>query len=353
MSKLEHVKFIDVDLADPFFNSLKENYTEFDVWFKRKSEDKCYILKNKYGLLDGFLYLKLEKGPVVDLDPIINKKLVLKIGTFKINPHATRLGERFIKKALDHAIHNKAEVCYVTLFDKHKELRDLFMKYGFEKHGIKKTYNGTEIVLVKNLKVITEDILKDYPLVNAKDKNMYLLAIYPEFHTKLFPDSILRNESFNILEDVSHTNSIHKIYISGMPVNKANRGDILVIYRTCDNVGPAEYRSVATSICIVEEVKSKGEFSNFEHFFKYANTYSVFDEASLKEWYSRKKFYTIKMTYNAALTKRLTRQKLADEVGLIREVRWSFIKLSNDEFREIVRLGEVNEGIVINESPER
>lgn len=353
MSKLQLVKFIDVDLADPFFNTLKKNYTEFGVWFKRKSEDKCYVLKDIHGLLDGFLYLKLEKGPVVDLDPIINCKLVLKIGTFKINPHSTRLGERFIKKALDHAIFNKAEACYVTLFDEHKELRDLFMKYGFEEHGVKKTCNGTEIVLVKNLKVINQDILKDYPLVNAKDKKKYLLAIYPEFHTKLFPDSILRNESFNILEDVSHTNSIHKIYISGMPVNKANRGDILIIYRTSDKVGPAEYRSVATSICIVEEVKSKGEFRDFEHFFKYANTYSVFDEVSLKEWYSRKKFYTIKMTYNAALTKRLTRQRLADEVGLRREVRWSFIKLCDDKFRKIVELGEVNEGIVINELLER
>ena len=44
------------------------------------------------------------------------------------------------------------------------------MKYGFERHGVKKTCNGTEVVLVKNLKVINEDILKDYPLVNAKDK---------------------------------------------------------------------------------------------------------------------------------------------------------------------------------------
>jgi len=120
-----------------------------------------------------------------------------------------------------------------------------------------------------------------------------------------------------------------------------------------DKVGPAEYRSVATSICIVEEVKPKGEFRDFEHFFNYANTYSVFDEVSLKKWYSREKFYTIKMTYNAALTKRLTRQRLADKVGLRREVRWSFIKLRDDEFCKIVELGEVNEGIVINELLER
>ena len=60
MSNLQLMKFNDVDLADPFFDTLKKNYTEFGVWFKRKSEDECYILKNIHGLLDGFLYLKLE-----------------------------------------------------------------------------------------------------------------------------------------------------------------------------------------------------------------------------------------------------------------------------------------------------
>ena len=41
------------------------------------------------------------------------------------------------------------------------------------------------------------------------------------------------------------------------------------------------------------------------------------------------------------------------KVGLRREVRWSFIKLRDDEFCKIVELGEVNEGIVINELLER
>ena len=34
-----------------------------------------------------------------------------------------------------------------------------------------------------------------------------------------------------------------------------NRGDLIVIYRTSDKLGPADYRSVVTSVCVVEEVK--------------------------------------------------------------------------------------------------
>ncbi len=52
-------------------------------------------------------------------------------------------------------------------------------------------------------------------------------------------------------------------------------GDILVIYRTNDGQGPAYYRSVATSICVVEEVKRPSDFKNLNEFIKYTNAYSI------------------------------------------------------------------------------
>lgn len=348
MSNLRHIQFQDLNIREPFFDSLKESYKEFEEWFRRKAKEKAYVLMNERGLLQGFLYLKVESGPIEDVDPAINCKTVLKIGTFKINPHSIKLGERFVKKALDYAVIWKAEACYVTLFEKHGTLKDLLVKYGFERYGIKETLNGKEIVLVKNLNRLQDDLLLDYPLITPEGKRKYLLAIYPEYHTIMFPDSILHNEKIDILDDVSHTNSIHKIYICRMPVYRANRGDIIVVYRTGDGKGPAEYRSVATSICVVEEVKTKEEFQNFEEFFEYANTYSVFDRSNLEYWYNNNECYAIKMTYNAALTKRLTRQKLADEVGINRGLRWSFIELSDNEFSKILELGEVNEGIIID-----
>lgn len=346
-NNLELKRFEQISLDDPFFDSLKSDYSEFEEWFKSKSKKEAYVLIDK-GIIQGFLYLKMEEGPVLDVDPIIKKSQVLKIGTLKINPHGTRLGERFIKKALDHAILNKAEVCYVTIFEKHKSLIDLLLKYGFYRHGTKNSSNGEELVLVKDIVATGDDPLIDFPLIKASTASKYLLSIYPDFHTEMFPDSILNNESFDILEDVSHTNSIHKIYVCAMPVYEAKQGDIIVIYRTSDEKGPAEYRSVATSICVVEEVKSKSDFSNFEDYFNYVNTYSIFDRETLLEWYNKRRSYTIKMTYNAALTKRLTRKLLADEVGLDRKERWSFIELSDEQFMRIVELGEINEGIIVD-----
>ena len=96
-------KFRDIDLMDSFFTSLKEDYPKFEDWFKQKSEDnaEAYVQYNN-GNLQAFLYLKDESNVI--LEDVTPKRPVckrLKVGTFKIDAHKTKLGERFIKKILD------------------------------------------------------------------------------------------------------------------------------------------------------------------------------------------------------------------------------------------------------------
>lgn len=342
-------RFKEIDLADPFFDSLKADYKEFEDWFKRKKESEAYLFYEN-GHVEGFLYIKCENGPINDIEPALNCSSAVKIGTFKIKPHGTRLGERFIKKALDYAIVNRMEYCYVTIFEKSETvgLINLMKKYGFYEYGRKVSQNGTELVLVKSLVYFSGDILNDYPLIKISDRRKYMLAIYPQYHSVMFPDSILNNESIDILEDVSYTNSIHKIYVTTMPVNKSSRGDIVVMYRTRTPGKSAEYSSVATSICVVEEVKHQSEFKNFESFYEYASTYSIFDKEDLRGWYIKGGCYTIKMTYNAALSKKLIRKKLIEEIGFERGPRWSFISLTDDQFRKILGEGGVSESIIID-----
>jgi hypothetical protein len=86
--------------------------------------------------VQGFLYLKRENGVVDDVNPRIIADDILKIGTMKVNHHGTRLGERFIKKAFDHAVKLNSDIVYVTVFEKHQALVNLFLKYGFKKHVI-------------------------------------------------------------------------------------------------------------------------------------------------------------------------------------------------------------------------
>ncbi len=345
---LEYKSFANIDLTDPFFDSLKEDYPGFDKWYRGKAvkEENAYV-NYINGMLEGFLYIKNDGSSVDDVIPQLCGNKILKIGTFKINPHRTRLGERFIKIALDHAILEGYDLCYVTIFAKHNALIKLFEKYGFEYEGIKVSNAGEEGVYVKRFNKVSDDICKDYPLIKIEGVKKYLLAIYPRYHTVMFPDSKLNNESDGLIKDISHTNSIHKIYVCSMGVEVLKKGDIVVLYRTASN-GSAEYSSVATSICVVEEVHHQDEFKNFDDFYKYASKYSVFNKADLYQYYRKGGCRTVKMLYNIALPKRIVRHDLIEKAGLDRGEYWGFFEISNEQFESIVDLSKVNKNYIIN-----
>lgn len=340
--------FNEINLNDEFFDSLKKDYIEFEDWFNRKriSKDHAFI-QLVDDSLEGFLYLKKENGPITDVEPQLPCDEALKIGTFKITPHGTRLGERFIKKSIDYAIKENLNYIYVTIFSHHDYLLNMFLKFGFEIHGSKTTSNGTENVLVKSISNIKNDILLDYPKIQT-DSDVFLLGIRPEYHTNLFPDSKLFNEPFDVIRDVSHTNSITKIYIAKMMGMSAIRpGNNLVIYRTSDGQGPARFRSVATTVCTVEDIKSIRAFSDFNSLKTYCKNYSIFSDEELNGFLrSQQNYYVIKMIYNVSLNKRIIQGTLKDSLG-INPAYWGFTKLTNQQFNSILELGEVNDSYLI------
>lgn len=122
-------RFHDIDLSDPFFDSLKEGYKEFASWFQRKADETAYVMEES-GKLQAFLYLKVEEGAVTDVTPNLPPCRRIKLGTFKVNPHGTKLGERFLKRAIDYAIRHSAPELYVTVFAQHAPLINLFTRYG-------------------------------------------------------------------------------------------------------------------------------------------------------------------------------------------------------------------------------
>ena len=206
---LSRLLFSQVDLRDPFFDSLKSDYQEFPAWFSKKANDYAYVFRADSGQIDGFLYVKVENGPLTDVMPPLPPARRLKVGTLKINPHGTRLGERFIKKVIDHALTEGVDHAYVTVFEKHAALVSLLERYGFRRTATKTTPNGTELVLVKPMHVQDGNPLERYPTVKLGHNAAYLLSLYPVWHTRLLPDSILKSEDASIVTDISHTNSIH------------------------------------------------------------------------------------------------------------------------------------------------
>jgi L-amino acid N-acyltransferase YncA len=350
-SLIEIKRFADIPLTNPFFDSLKEDYGQFEPWFRGKISETAYVQYSDDRLV-GFMYLKPEDIEIADVAPLLPAARRIKIGTFKVEAHGTKLGERLLKKAFDRAVVEQVAEIYVTIFPKHELLIGLLEEFGFKQVGTKSTSDGVEQVLLKNIdrEHLVGDIKKDYPMINIRASKQYILSIKPEWHSKLFPDSILRTESYDLLSDISHTNSISKTYVCSMAdVGVLKRGDILAIYRTSDSQGPAEYRSVITSICTVEDMRPKASFADCGAYISFTEPYSVFNEQELRGWWnSRKNLFIIKMLYNAAFTQRVIRKTLIEDVGLQRDIYWGFVQLNIDQLIDIMNRGGIDGRLIIN-----
>lgn len=351
MENLVRQKFSEINLGDSFFDSLKTDYTEFSDWFARKADNEALVLYNEQGTIEGFLYCKLEQGPGDDTVPLLPNSNHMKVGTFKFNPMQTRRGDRYLKKIFDYALAHQPTIedIYVTVFgQKHQYLTDLFQRYGFQPYATKTTPNGVENVLLRDLSHRTGDVDKDYPFIPTRGNNKFLLGIRPDFHTKLFPDSRLITESPNIVQDISHSNSIHKVYICAMDgVRQFQRGDTIVIYRTGDGQGAAEYRAVATSLCVIENVHHISSYANENDFVDNCIKFSVFTESELRNIYRSGAYpHIINFTYNAALPKRPIRKQLIEDAGLSRSAYWGVMRLSDQQFNEIINLSEIDTKIL-------
>jgi hypothetical protein len=344
-------EFQQVDLGEEFFDSLKADYAEFEAWFAKKATNTAYIHRKKDGALDGFLYLKIEEGEVTDVQPPLKNSKRLKVGTFKIEAHGTKLGDRFVKKIFDHAIHAKVDEIYVTVFAKHTALINLLGRYGFQQYATKTSPNGVELVLVRSLTWNGQDRISNYPLINLHKARIFLLSIYPKFHTRLFPDSILQTEDADVIQDVSHANSIHKVYLAAMKgLEGLQPGDVLVIYRTADEQGAAYYRSVATTVCVVEEVRNISSFATEDDFLRYCRPFSVFDDTELKELYKKRRYPTLlRFTFNISLKKRPNRKALMEQIGLKSDY-WGFFQITRGQFLAITKWGEISESLIVDQA---
>jgi hypothetical protein len=346
--RLRLIRFRNLSLADPFFDSLKIGYTEFPEWFNRKLDEEVYVVDDQ-SEVTGFVYLKREEGPVNDVEPALPDGVWLKVGTLKIVGRGTRLGERVLKKIFDVAISEDADGIYMTVFEVYTGLIELFETYGFRRHAIKRTSNGEELVLVRSLREFSGDLLMDYPFVHTTGQQAWLLAIYPAYHSRLLPDSILNNEPREIVQDVSYANTIQKVYIGRTALTRMSTGDAIVLYRTTDGKAPARYRSVATSICVVEEVRRKRDFGSMEEFIAYCRPRSVFSDRELEEQYrGSDRLHVVRMTYNAAFNRRITRGDLLDRVQIAEQPRWDLRELSQQQFHAIAELGGVNARVIID-----
>ncbi len=346
---VQKLKFGRINLEDDFFASLKEDYLGFDKWFIKKYDEEAYITVNSNnGLLLSFLYLKVEDKDenYTDISPAFTSKKRLKVGTFKVINNGFRLGERFMKIIFDNALKNKVDEIYVTIFDKRDEQRrliDLLEQWGFVLWGNK----NDELVYVRDFSKRTDEnnLKQCYPYI-SRNKDSFIVPIYPDYHTELLPDSILNTESpEEFIEDFPHRNGINKVYVSRALEPHPNNGDILVFYRT-----GGYFKSVVSTIGVVQEIKYN--FVDEDDFILYCRKSSVFPEDQLRAmWrYSHTKPFVIRFLYVYSFPHRINMKELIDLQVLngVNDAPRGFKKITQEQFNNILKATKSDESFIVD-----
>ncbi len=332
--------FGNINLKDDFFKSFIDDYEEFESWFNKKADNESYVCITD-NQVRAFLYLKIEDSGsegYSDIKPVFSSKKRLKIGTFKVTSTGFKLGERFLKIIFDNAIANKVDEIYVTIFDKREEqqrLINLLEDWGFSYWGIKSTSNGIEKVFVKEFQKFNhnDNPRHNYPFISLKDCKKFIVPIYPEYHTELFPDSYLNNESpHNFIENQPHRNALKKVYISRSINRNLTSGDLIIFYRT-----GGHYQGVVSTIGIVENIIT--DIRDESHFIELCRKRSVFNDNELKKywnWTPNNRPFIVNFLYHHSFPMPKVNLKRLREINIIKEAPRGFEPLENDKFEQLL-----------------
>lgn len=165
--KFQWKKFRDVNLDDTFFDSLKNDYSEFVDWFNRKSreDEETLVFNDEYGI-GAFLYLKDEEEELELVDCILPSCKRVKIGTLRLSERqrGIRLGEGALGVALWKWQEKQVDEIYVTVFDSHADLISLFDRFGFSCVGLNK--RGERVYIKSKKNIDYSDAYKAFPFLN-------------------------------------------------------------------------------------------------------------------------------------------------------------------------------------------
>jgi predicted nucleic acid-binding protein len=351
---VKRVLFGEVDVKAEFFETFREDYggAAFDRWFNRKADETAYVC---YGgaVLVAFLYLKLETPDenYGDIEPRFSPKRRLKIGTFKVELNGYKLGERFLKIIFDNALRQGAQEVYVTIFPKRigqQRLIKILEDFGFREHGAKAGAHGQETVYVRDMapRFDAQDPKLTFPFFSRSSRS-FLVPIYPQYHTNLLPDSILKTESpKNFVEQEPHRNAIRKVYVSHSIFRDLRRGDVIIFYRT-----GGYHLSVVTTVGIVDGIYHA--IKDEAQFIRLCRKRSVFSDAELRCQWSYKpnnRPFIVGFLCAYSFPKRPTLKELIDH-GIIRDIESAprgFTPITLDQFAKVLSLSKADQSYVVD-----
>lgn len=345
---LEKVPFNSIDLNDPFFDGLKDDYAGFEVWFnkKKKANYEAYVsyLEDKRSL-GSFLSLKIENETedYKEFDMPFEPKNRVKVSTMKVVDTGKRIGETFIKIMTDFALINSIDEIYVTIFPRHVFLISLLEEYGFKYYTFKNTKNAVgeinkENVYVKKLGTAGAGF---YPILDVT-KNAFIVPIRPEYHELLFAESEkLHQISLDETQgEICCSNSIKKAYLSSKEFKMINPGDTLYFYLS-------ETERAITSVGVVDEVYNSDDFESFEEFKNKVKKRTVYDDTDLKSFYDSHSFTLLMFKFYFSFDEHVS-YDILEKNNILSWAPISIQSLELDETLFILENGKVSDLLLSN-----
>jgi Acetyltransferase (GNAT) family len=244
-------------LATEFFDSLRQGYPGFDDWFRRKAREdrRAWVYRDELGQIAALcVYTMQTEEPINDAQEHL-EGTALKLCTFKVGEkvRGRKVGELFLKASFRYATERACEHLFIHAdANRHDYLIRLLDDFGFAERG---TYNG-DLVLVKAHPRVAPDSIGIEPHVYARlyfphyrrdtQVQKFIVPIRPQYHDILLPDYSPQGRLFGASNNVG--NAIKLAYLCHAPTNSIRPGDILLLYRTIDEM-------TVTSVGVVDKFK--------------------------------------------------------------------------------------------------
>lgn len=336
----------EINIEQPFFDSLKSDYgeTDFKKWYDKcvKESRECYTYEVDHEV-KAFLMLKEENEPIETHSPIPAANRV-KIATLKVDFTGSKIGELFLKIAFQYCINNQIFEIYLTHFEiENDTLIYLIEDFGFEKVG--KLAKNDEPVYLKKIIPETTDLpameiaRKYYPSFKDDESiRKFVIPIFPEFHDILFPE--YRNRQMKITDygEINIPgNTIKKAYLSSRCSSKMRMGDIIVFYRSHD-------QKAITSLGIVDQEPVMT--NDINELNRIVGKRSVYLEEELKEK-AKNSAFIIRFKHHFFLPKPLSLNELMDK-GILNGPPQSITEINHEQYLALKAGGKLDERFTVN-----
>lgn len=324
-------------LHSALFDSLRTNYDtpkrSFNKWFHDKSQTgrKAWIARTEQGSIEAICIYAMQTNEVINDARESLQGLSLKLCTFKVGEQirGRKIGELFLKVAFRFATDNRCENIFVHTSEDQFYLLELLSDFGFQRRGM----YGTDIMLVKahpSLPPVEDIPALDYAKLYfphyRKDASVqkFLIPIQPQYHQVLFPELSRQGQLFN--GNSVAGNAIKQAYLCKAPSNQVHSGDIVLFYRSKDEMA-------VTTIGIVERYETHTETAKIMQLVSRRTVYSQSEIEAMTNKSVRVMLFRLVGHFN----KPISLVSLKHDANVSGKLM-SITKISDDSFSRILRL---------------